>query len=470
MGIGEIHMRFALLVMLFASSLFADGVVKAVGDAAKFAAKMALSKAPKDSEGGSLGGALESLAEQARLGVITPQQATEIGDAILLEERAQSGIPQPEVAPRSAVAFRASDEPEPIIEGGSHGGSIARENISYEDIEPVRSAPKKFAKPQLERVELPVLSSIDTARQAIEEEVKKGNIPESAVGPLLAKIAPMVQQFENRLTDAGDDEKKIRDLLKEAPRFQLDYERGASSTQVIAQIVNGMKDAGTESTASAPAPATSGSTAAPIAYNQPAPAVVVVPQAATTSGSSAPMLMTVTKKPAGEMAWNPKVGEEMKLPGSRRAVAEVSAGTVSTQGFSKSFAGAGTGMGSGNNSGTISFAGKVSKSKEVLKDWVRGLVSRMKEEPLLEDRSPASEGEILASGGFSVLKPPRLSASAAILKFPEAAWDSTAVTMKDLADTWELPEWARLLVLLSGSTFITLTAWLVWRRRFVPRD
>lgn len=414
----------------------------------------------------------EAFGQLIEQGIISPQTFEPAPESDRPGPTASSGSP----SASSSVPSLPSDDPQPLIEGGSHGGTIARENNTFDEIE-TRPAPpaKKAVKAALEQVALPVMSSLDTARQAIEEEVKKGNLPAEAVGPLLAKIAPMVEQFANRLTDAGDDQKKIRDILKEAPRFNLEYDRGATSTQVIAQVVNGMKDAAAGDTApSAPAAtsatsATTGGSATgqtvPQGYNQPAPAVVVVQQPAAGSPAT---ILTVTKKPAGEMAWNPRVGDDpVKGAPSRRPIAEVSAGSAASDAAAK--AGIGTGMGGNASGGTLTLSGKVSKSKELLTAWVRGLVERMREPKDEEERVPASAGEKMADGGFSVLKTPKLSATAAIMKFPEAAWDSTAVAMQGLADTWEVPAWARFLVLLSGAALVMLTSWLIWRRRFSPR-
>jgi len=330
----------------------------------------------------------------------------------------------------------------------THGGADSYAEADY--AEPVSRTS--------EQVGLPAVSNLQSAREALEEEVRRGRLPREAVEPLLAKIAPTVEKFADRLTAAGENDKKIRDILKDLPKFSLEYTRGEEGTQVVAQVVNGVKE---ETSEQAPT-FSNGSTVptqtvpAPQAYNQPAPPVVVLQAQPSAGGTTS----TTISKQASNGPWLTRLGETGdKISTTRRPIADGGRGVASVVG-SSNLSSSGTGMGTEKNSGTF-----LAKGSSAVKALVREWISAVKGEPETRELAEIGGESTPVQSGFSVLKNPKLSSSAAILRLPEAAWSSTRTAARAWADEWNIPEWLRMVALLSGVATAMCLLWLIWRRR-----
>ncbi len=346
------------------------------------------------------------------------------------------------------LADKALAENEPDLGSGSHGGGQAPSGTS--------------------RVGLPVISNMEIARQAIEEEVRKGNLPPEAVGPLLEKLAPMVDRYAERISQADGDPKKMAELMKDPPKFRLEYNRGKDMTQVVAQVVSGVKGTenapnGSSSLPQTVPPQIQTSNAPAAAYNQPAPTLVIQ----TPSGGSSPSVYVapIGKASGSDALWLAKLGDPKgKEQNSRRPTAENPAGMG---GKSESpVSQIGKGLGTGSAGGSLPSTSKPTGLRAFIKSVLDGLKKPVAGEASEVANSDPKGPEKALPG---LIKPEKLSATAAILRLPQATWEAASGQVHEFSESYPMPEWIRMIGLLVATAFTVLTGWLVWRRRYFPR-
>src|SRR5688572_19801887 len=114
------------------------------------------------------------------------------------------------------------------------GGDYQHEGEVSPEID--ASVPQEPAQAPVGEAKDTVASNLEVARDALQEEVRKGNLPQSAVAPLLAKIGPVIDRIAGELNAADGNQELIQEILRK-PR-EIDLEGNSQFTQLISQVLN----------------------------------------------------------------------------------------------------------------------------------------------------------------------------------------------------------------------------------------
>lgn len=385
-------------------------------------------------------------------------------------ELPEASFTTPPELPRSSPRFAGAGDSgaaEADFQAPTHhsGG----ENFDYVPPSPVdvpAQPPQPRAIPPAARVSLPVITNLDVARATLEEEVKKGSLPEAAVEPILAKISPLLDKIAGDLESAAGDSDREREILAQAPRLELNYSNsdGEKVTQVIAQVLNTEEGSPRgNSPASGKIPTVSAGYAAP--------AIVIVRREDAGLGG-VPSWTLVGKgsakmaEMAGVLALPPKSPTDAGAKNSKRPIADAGLGKGKPMDFAKNGL---EGTVSPQFSGGSGVLPAPTKPKTGLKQFIRGLVAKITGRGAENDRERSPLWPDERSTGDSLLKRPKLSAAAAILRFPKEIWQASTGTAPEGARIPNLPVALRVVLLMAGVALSLGAFWLVYRRRFFPQ-
>lgn len=341
-------------------------------------------------------------------------------------------------------------------------------------------------------------ANLSLAREALEAEVAKGNLPKEAIEPLLNRMAPVLERISNGLDSSQDGQKDSNKLFESSPDLTIQKSSDGNSLQVIAQILGRASDSSEKSNQSNEDRKSSSQ----VRSNEKNETVTPVATRSVTSTSSTtnpvPMvflLKTANNPPVSPLAQGKENASSQSLKEETLPQAKASTNRKIAVGFDFGTAGvsfnaktidpwvAPIGSREKKKSEIALTAMKNSSQEEAstLKQKIQKMISSLVQETnsTSAQRGIASLGSDVASEipsirefakkGFALLKFPKLSVANGLHHVSSELIRERASYYESHANRMGIPFWLDLMLMLSALAVSFLFVWLVWRRRFWSR-